>query len=70
MKTFEFRAAREGHGFAGFVQFDSAATIADAAARIIDLGFSDITYLALADGPEPGAPVWPTPIGTLTAKAI
>ena len=67
---YEFRAARNGHGYAGFVEFEGSATIAAAAARITDLGFEDITYLALADGPEPGAPVWPTFHGTLTARPI
>lgn len=78
MTIFEFRAGRPFADpylgdivmgdYGGFVTFDGPATIIDAANRILDLGFADITYLARAAALEPGAPVWPTPHGTATAR--
>lgn len=55
MTLYEFRAARGGHGFAGYIE---AATLAAAIARLTALGFSDPSYLASATDPEPGAPIY------------
>lgn len=54
MTLYEYRAERDGHGFAGYVEAD---TLVDAAARLATFDLTDPTYLALVTTVEPGAPI-------------